>query len=83
MAKLTELLQEPTRCRVDLRFGSRKVLDIAERQIIGNGGLHELLRATGRSGYDQCWTYPKLNILTCIFQPLEKKENPIKPEEAI
>lgn len=83
MTKLTELLKEPTRCRVDLRFGSRKVLDIAERQIVDNGGLHELLRATGRSGYDQCWTYPKLNILTCIFQPLEKKENPIKPEEGL
>jgi len=82
-AKLKELLREPSRCRVDLRFGNSKVLETAYRQLYFNGGLQELLRATGRKGYDKCYTYEKLNVLTCIFQPLEKNGKSLKPEDAI
>jgi transglutaminase/protease-like cytokinesis protein 3 len=82
-AKLKELLQEPSRCRVDLRFSNAKVLDAAYRQLYYNGGLQELLRTTGRPGLDKCYTYDTLNVLTCIFQPLKKDGRSRRPEDVI
>lgn len=80
-AKLAQLLAEPSRRRVDIRFGSKSVMEIASKQLRGNGGLIELLRTTGRSGYDYGLRDKELNILTYFFQPLEKKEDSTKPEE--
>ena len=80
-AKLAQVLQEPGRRRVDIRFGSKAVMDVAYRQLAQNGGLVELLRATGRSGYDYCCIEDRLNILTFFFHPLKKNEHSTKPEE--
>jgi hypothetical protein len=81
VAKLAQLLKEPGRRRVDIRFGSKAVMDVAIRQLIHNGGIVELLRATGRTGYDYRYVDPKLNVLTVIFKPLKKNDRSTKPEE--
>lgn len=81
MEKIAELLKEPGRRRVDLRFSSTNVLDVAYAQLVYNGGVQELLRATGRNDVDDTVYDPKFNVMTCFFQPLEKTDEPIKPEE--
>jgi hypothetical protein len=81
MEKIAELLKEPNRRRVDLRFSSTNVLDVAYAQLVYNGGVQELLRATGRNDVDDTVYDPKFNVMTCFFQPLEKTDEPIKPEE--
>ena len=82
-AVIAKLLQEPARRRVDLRFASKTIMDVAQRQLQSNGGLQELLRTTGRTGSAQCMAYPKLNILNFFFEPLKPSEDSVKPEEAL
>lgn len=81
VAKLTELLKEPGRCRVDLRFANATLLEIGVKQLICGGGIVELLRNTGRANYTSHSVYEQLNVLTVFFSPLVKKDNPTKPEE--
>lgn len=81
MEKLAKLLEEPARRRVDLRFEKKSVMEAAANQLYHNGGLEELLRATGRSGLDDHCVDNELNILTFFFAPLEQPKDTPKPEE--
>jgi len=81
VTKLTEILKEPGRRRVDLRFANGNVFEIAVKQLIHKGGIVELLRNTGRTGSAATRLDSALNVLTVFFEPLVAKRDPIKPEE--
>lgn len=66
---LVAFLKDGTKKRVDLRFANEQVLDMANHQLVYNGGLAEVLRATDRKGNFSSCTYPQLHIFTAFFEP--------------
>lgn len=72
-ARLLELLQDPKRIRVDMRFANAQVMNAARLHLVSNGGMFEILRA---SGHGECYTpssYERFHILTFTF-PQKKAE---------
>ena len=66
-ARVTELLRDPQRTRVDMRFANAQVLDAARRHLGYNGGMYEILRACGRDERYSIGAYERFHILTFCF----------------
>lgn len=77
--RMEELLADPTRRRLDIRFASSQVLDAAKRQLAYNGGMAEVLRRVGRESKFSFSTDSKFHILSFFF-PEGKVEEPPKPQ---
>lgn len=65
--RMTELLADPGRRRLDIRFASAPVLEAAKRQLAYNGGMIEVLRGVGRQPQFSFSTEDKFHILTLFF----------------
>lgn len=68
---LVAFLKDGTKKRVDLRFSNAQVLEVARKQLVDNGGMREVLRATNRQGNFRYNTHSQFNILTAFFEPAE------------
>lgn len=80
--QLLSLLEDPETARLDLRFVNANVMRAAQQHLIHGGGISEILRASGRSGLDYSFCDDKLNVMTFIFKPGEKKQtDPPEPPE--
>lgn len=75
-ARLSELLQDPLRRRVDMRFATAQVLEAAKRQLAYNGGLVEILSAAGREPQFSFRTEDKFHTLSVFFPEGKVQEAP-------
>ena len=66
-ARLLELLKDPQRTRVDMRFANTQVMEAVRQHMGYNGGMYELLRASGRKEQYSIGGYERFHILTFYF----------------
>lgn len=77
--RLAELLEDPARRRVDMRFVSAQVLEAAKRQLAYNGGMVEILRAAGREPRFSFRTDDGFHILSFFFEEGAPGANAVPP----
>ena len=78
-SRMAELLADPSRRRLDIRFASAPVLEAAKRQLAYNGGIFEVLRSVGREPQFSFGSNDKFHIFS-IFLPEGKQPEPPKQE---